>query len=176
MPTLDQSSSNFQADLANSPPPRYRMAPAPLSGPSNAHTYKGTVIVISKTLAPVMLFVALAFGSGCHTVNHYRQQMKVYRHVVAFKFKATATPEQINEIVDEFGKLPAQIDTIIGYEWGPQVSPEPLHEGTTHVFLVTFKDRAGLDVYLPHPAHQAFVAKLKPILEKAVVVDYDARD
>ena len=132
--------------------------------------------MITRILAPLFLLLALGFGSGCHTVKHYRQDMQVYRHVVAFKFKDSATPEQVQEIVDEFGKLPSKIDTIIGYEWGPQVSPEPLHEGTTHVFLVTFKDRAGLDVYLPHPAHKEFVAKLKPIMAKAVVVDYVARD
>ena len=95
-----------------------------------------------------------------------------YRHVVLFQFKESATPEQVAEIEKAFAKLPDQIDTITGYEWGINVSPEGLNDGLTHCFLVTFADKAGLETYLPHPAHKAFVDKLKPILEKAVVVDY----
>ncbi|MFK7911739.1 MAG: Dabb family protein [Akkermansiaceae bacterium] len=38
--------------------------------------------------------------------------------------------------------------------------------------MVTFKDKAGLDVYLPHPAHKAFVTQLKPILDKVLVLDF----
>lgn len=98
-----------------------------------------------------------------------------YRHVVLFKFKDSATPEQVKELERAFGELPGKINTITGYEWGTNVSPEGLSDGLTHCFLVTFKDKAGLEVYLPHPAHSEFVAKLKPLLDKAVVVDYVAQ-
>lgn len=98
-----------------------------------------------------------------------------YRHVVLFKFKESATPEQVKGIEAAFAELPGKINTIIGYEWGTNVSPEGFNDGLTHCFLVTFKDKAGLDVYLPHPAHSEFVAKLKPLLDKAVVVDYVAQ-
>ena len=67
------------------------------------------------------------------------------------------------------------INTIIAYEWGTNVSPEGLNGGLTHCFLVTFKDKAGLDAYLPHPAHQAFVTLLKPSLDKVTVIDYVAK-
>jgi hypothetical protein len=39
---------------------------------------------------------------------------------------------------------------------------------------VSFRDKAGLATYLPHPAHEAFVAKIKPHLEKVYVFDYTA--
>lgn len=96
----------------------------------------------------------------------------VYRHVVAFKFKASATDEQIQGIVDGFADLQNQIDTIIGYEHGVNVSPEGLDQGFTHVFIVTFRDQAGLEVYLPHPAHKAFVDQLLPLLDQPFVVDF----
>jgi hypothetical protein len=54
-------------------------------------------------------------------------------------------------------------------------SPEGLAQGFTHCFLVTFQSTADRDAYLPHAAHQAFVAKIKPVLEKALVVDYWAK-
>ena len=95
-----------------------------------------------------------------------------YRHVVCFKFKADATKEQIADIEKAFGELPKKIDTIKGYEWGTNVSPEGLADGFTHCFLVTFADEDGLKAYIPHEAHQAFVKKLRPILDKVFVIDF----
>jgi len=98
-----------------------------------------------------------------------------YRHVVLFKFKDGATPEQVQGIEKAFGELAKKIDTVKGYEWGTNVSPEGLNDGFTHCFFVTFADKAGLEVYLPHAEHQAFVSKLKPLLDKVCVVDYVAK-
>ena len=98
----------------------------------------------------------------------------VYRHVVVFKFKETTTDAQIKQIVEDFGTLQDDIKEIIAYEHGTNVSPEGLDKGFTHVFIVTFNNKAGLDVYLPHPAHKAFVEKLLPLLEEPFVVDYVA--
>jgi quinol monooxygenase YgiN len=100
-----------------------------------------------------------------------------FRHVVLFQFKATATPDQIKEIETAFAKLPQQIDTIKGFEWGLMDNAETgLNQGFSHGFLVTFKNKADLEKYLPHAAHQTFVEKLKPILEKALVFDYEAKE
>lgn len=89
-----------------------------------------------------------------------------------FKFKDEATAEQIADIVASFGKLKKEIDTIIGYEHGTDVSPEKLAKGFTHCFLVTFRSKEDLEAYLPHPSHQAFTQKLKPLLADVLVVDY----
>jgi hypothetical protein len=97
------------------------------------------------------------------------------RHVVLFKFKADATPEQIQEIVQEFQKLPMQIPQIQAFESGTDISPEQLSKGFTHCFFVTFDSAADRDLYLRAPAHLAFVAKLNPILDDAMVVDYWAK-
>jgi len=97
---------------------------------------------------------------------------KVYRHVVLFKFKEDATKEQIQEIVTAFGELKNQINTVLRYEYGTDVSPEKLAKGFSHCFLVTFRSKQDLEKYLPHAAHQAFTAKLKPILADVLVVDY----
>ena len=97
-----------------------------------------------------------------------------YRHVVLFAFKESSSEADVAKIEKAFAELPGKIDTITGYEWGTNVSPEGLNDGLTHCFLVTFKDKAGLEVYIPHPAHKEFVALLKPHLEKVVVVDYVA--
>ena len=98
-----------------------------------------------------------------------------YRHVVFFKFKDDAAPEKVKAIEEAFVALSRKIDTVTGFEWGTNVSPEGLNDGFTHCFLVTFRDKAGLEVYLPHPEHKAFVDQLKPLLDKVCVLDYVAR-
>jgi Stress responsive A/B Barrel Domain len=97
---------------------------------------------------------------------------KVLRHVVMYKFKDTTTGQQVQQVVDSFAGLPKQIDTIIGFERGTNVSSEGKSEGFTHVFVVTFKDEAGRDAYLKHPAHDAYVQVVKDKREKVVVFDY----
>jgi hypothetical protein len=98
----------------------------------------------------------------------------VVRHVVCFKYKSTATPEDIEKINQAFANLKNEMPFIIGIEMGPNISPEGLSKGFTHCYVVTFKDRQGRDEYLPHPAHKALVEKLGPILEEAFVVDYES--
>jgi len=97
---------------------------------------------------------------------------KVLKHIVMYKFKDDQSPAQVQEVVDAFSKLPQQIDTIIGYEHGTNVSQEMKSEGFTHVFVVTFKDEAGRAVYLKHAAHDAYVAIVKGRREKVIVLDY----
>ncbi|HSI64198.1 MAG TPA: Dabb family protein [Candidatus Saccharimonadia bacterium] len=97
-----------------------------------------------------------------------------YRHVVLFKFKDGTTPAQVKSVEDAFRGLPGKIDTIVDFEFGTNVSPEGKDGGFTHCFFVTFKDKAGLEVYLPHAAHKEFGAALRPYLDKVLVIDYVA--
>lgn len=97
------------------------------------------------------------------------------RHVVMFKFKEGTTDEQITSIEKAFAELPSKIKTIKDYEWGTNVSQENKNQGFTHCFIVTFDDQKGLDTYGPHPAHQAFVKMLGPVLDKVLVLDFIAK-
>ncbi|WP_018969967.1 Dabb family protein [Rubritalea marina] len=98
-----------------------------------------------------------------------------YRHIVLFQFKASAGAEQIADIEQAFMALKSKIEVIESMEWGQNVSPEGLNDGLSHAFSLTFASKEGLEQYLPHPAHQAFGEQLRPILEKAVVLDYVAQ-
>ena len=97
---------------------------------------------------------------------------KVLRHVVLFKFKDTATPGQIKQIEDAFRALPSKINSIKGFEWGTNVSPENLAQGYTHCFFLTFASDKDRDAYLVHPAHKNFGNLLGPYLDKVTVVDF----
>ena len=99
-------------------------------------------------------------------------QTKLLRHVVLFKFKDTATAEDIRKVEDAFRGLPGQITLIKDFEWGINNSPENLNQGLTHCFFVTFSSEKDRNDYLVHPMHKAFVEVLKPYFDKATVVDY----
>lgn len=98
------------------------------------------------------------------------------RHVVLFKLKEGTTPSTVHRIEAAFTALRDQIPQIRALECGADVSSEGRQGGHTHAFLVTFDTLADRDLYLPHPARQAFLLEvLKPHLEKVTVVDYVAR-
>ena len=94
------------------------------------------------------------------------------RHVVHFKFKKEATPEQVKKITDEFAALKTKIAVVEALEWGTNVSPEGFDKGFTHCWIVSFKSTKDRDTYMEHPAHKAFVEILLPILDEAIVVDF----
>jgi hypothetical protein len=98
-----------------------------------------------------------------------------YRHVVLFKFKDDAPAAQVQKIEKAFLELKGKIPLIQSLEWGTNVSPEGLSNGFTHCFFLTFKSKADLEKYLPHPEHKKFGAMLKGLLDKVLVVDYVAK-
>lgn len=96
-------------------------------------------------------------------------------HVVSFKFKSSAAPEQIDSAVEAFRALKKKISEIRTLEWGTNVSPEKHAKGFTHGFLLSFKTEKDRDAYLVHPDHKAFGKMLGPILDDVFVIDYWAR-
>jgi len=122
----------------------------------------------------IFVFILLAFLASVSVAA--QPVKKELRHVVLFGWKAGADSNAINGVVAAFKALPVQITTIKSFEWGINNSPENLNQGLTHCFVLTFAAEKDRDDYLVHPAHKAFVEILKPYLDKALVVDYWARD
>jgi hypothetical protein len=131
----------------------------------------------------LIFFLLIIMASSCkNTVNkpsikdggqvEIPEKQKLLRHIVLFKFKESATLEEIAIVVKAFKDLPLKIETIRGFEWGLNNSPENINKGFTHCFLLTFHSEADRATYLPHPDHKAFGGILGPILEDVLVVDY----
>ena len=89
-----------------------------------------------------------------------------------FQFKKGTPESTIRQIETAFASIPGKIEAIRGFEWGTDVSVEGKADGFTHCFVVTFASEADRDTYLPHPAHQEFVALAKLNVEKSLVLDY----
>lgn len=94
------------------------------------------------------------------------------RHVVLFKFKDSATAQDISNVESAFAALPTKIPQIRSFEWGINNSPEGLDKGFTHCFLLTFDSEEDRAIYLPHPDHKAFGAEIGQFIEDVLVVDY----
>ena len=126
-------------------------------------------------LLPLILIVGVAV-SVCAIAAAQSARGAKLRHVVAFKFKADTTKEQIKAVEDAFRALKASIKEVQALEWGTNVSPEKHDKGFTHGFILTFKSDKERDVYLVHPEHKKFGQLLHPVLADAFVIDFWAKE
>lgn len=128
--------------------------------------------ILSLVLGGVFWANARAQDESTEGEEVAKSEAEIVRHVVLFQFKEAATEEEIAKIEAGFAGLKDKIEGIIDFEWGTNSSPEGLNDDFTHCFVVTFSDAKARDAYLPHEDHQEFVKQLRPLLEKALVVDY----
>ena len=92
------------------------------------------------------------------------------RHVVLFGFVDEA--RDAAEVVRRFAALQKSVPGVEAFEWGKNCSPEGLHHGHSHAFILTFGSAEARDAYLIHPEHAAFGTWVKPLLSSVTVVDY----
>ena len=97
------------------------------------------------------------------------------QHVVCFKFKPTASPEEIKKVETVFAGLKDKIPQIVALESGANVSKEKRDKGFTHCFIITFKSEADRDIYIDHPAHKALVKLVGPAVDDVFVIDFFAK-
>ena len=117
------------------------------------------------TLSPVLILLAMNANAA-----------EKLQHVVSFKFKSSASSEDIKKVEDAFRALKEKIPQMVNLEWGTNVSKEKHDKGFTHCFIVTFKNENDRDTYIAHPNHKAFGKILGPVLEDVFVIDFWAKD
>ena len=97
------------------------------------------------------------------------------QHVVSFKFKTTATPQDLQKVEAAFQALKRKIPQIVTLEWGTNVSKEKKDKGFTHCFILSFKSEEDLAAYIGHPEHKAFGKIVGPVLDDVFVIDFWAK-
>jgi hypothetical protein len=82
---------------------------------------------------------------------------------------------------EQFGPLSAALEALRlklpGFQscrGGPYASPEGLHQGYTHGFVMTFADAAVRDLYLTHPEHERLKADFLPFVANVVAFDFES--
>ncbi len=131
-------------------------------------------IRIAYLLLPILAIALVGYAS----TKAASEKDSPVRHVVVFKYKEDATPEQVQKVTDAFRNLKDQIPGILSFEHGKNTSPEKLDQGFTNVYLLTFENAKARDEYLPHPKHKEFGKILgeSGILEGVFVVDYQPQE
>jgi hypothetical protein len=93
-------------------------------------------------------------------------------HIVLLKLSPETTIEQKEELIRRTLLLKNVIPGIVDIQQGMNFSMRS--QGYEIGLTVRFIDRASLDNYGPHPAHQEIVAYLKEIgLADSIIVDFD---
>jgi hypothetical protein len=84
-------------------------------------------------------------------------------HVFAFQWKPDATEEQKGRARRDIAAFQGQIPGLLETHVGPNISPRG--KGYTFGGIMRFKDKAALDAYVQHPAHQALLVWLVPLID-----------
>ena len=92
-------------------------------------------------------------------------------HLVLFKLKPEATEEQKQAALEALkglnGAVPGIVDLTVGINFSDR------GQGFEIGLFVRFTDRAALEAYGPHPAHQAVVRDfINPIKADVIVMDF----
>ncbi|MDD5052656.1 MAG: Dabb family protein [Sulfuricurvum sp.] len=91
-------------------------------------------------------------------------------HIVMFQFKEENKEVNLIRVKEMLESLPAKIDTLKNMEVGIDISRS--ERSFDLVLTSIFDDQAGLDIYVPHPAHQEVVSVIKEVTVLSKVVDY----
>ena len=119
-----------------------------------------------KTIASLIV-AFLAFG----LVSNASAAGKLH-HVVCFKFKSSASKDDIKKVEDAFLALKDKVPGIEAFKWGTNVSKEQKNKGFTHCYLITFKSEKDRDAYLENPEHKAFASLVGPVVDDVFVIDF----
>lgn len=119
-----------------------------------------------------LVFVMLVLAGISISFTSIKKKNQVLRHVVSFQFKDEISPERRARAVRDFLELKNRIPEIIKFEGGEDMSVEGFNKGFTHCYVLTFENKEGRDVYLPHPAHIEVAKKNKPLMKDLFVIDY----
>jgi hypothetical protein len=92
-------------------------------------------------------------------------------HVFVFQWKPGTSEPQKDRAAKEIAAFQGLIPGLVQTHVGPNISQRG--KGYTFGGIMQFKDKASLDAYVQHPAHQALLAWLVPLIE-AIELDLRA--
>jgi len=92
-------------------------------------------------------------------------------HVFAFQWKPGTSEAQKDRAAKEIAAFQGVVPGLLQTHVGPNISPR----GKSYTFggIMQFKNKASLDAYVQHPAHQALLAWLVPLID-AIELDLRA--
>jgi hypothetical protein len=96
----------------------------------------------------------------------------MFRHVVLFTWREDATQEQKQAVHRELAKMPAAIEQIKAYRFGPDAGINPANRD--YAVVADFDDKQAYQTYRDHPAHRALVERfVNPIVSERASVQFE---
>ncbi len=93
-------------------------------------------------------------------------------HTFIFRWKPGITDAEIAEAAASIRALQGEIPGLLAVHIGTNISPRS--QGYAFGGAMHFPDRTALEAYNSHPAHQALLPRLMPLIDNAIEVDFDA--
>jgi len=109
--------------------------------------------------ASVAGFTSLDLREAAAEQSHNRNVF----HVFAFQWKPDTSDAQKHRAAKEIAAFQGQIPGLLQTHLGPNISPRG--KGYTFGGIMLFKDKASMDAYVQHPAHQALLQWLVPLID-----------
>jgi hypothetical protein len=105
----------------------------------------------------------------------------VLAHVVLLRPRPGLTAADAEALVGAIERAAREIPAVRRFEVGRQIASPPAYLAGAppdfpYVAMVWLDDRAALDVYLAHPAHQALGAAFNAALAAALIFDFETDD
>lgn len=117
--------------------------------------------------------LALALAFGLMTAAAVADAPKTVIHFITVAFKADATPQQIQAVLDAAQKLPDQYKGITRV-WTKSLKVQNIAEAKvkkTHVIAMEFVDEAALKAYADSDAQKKWYELYLPIREQSTTFD-----
>jgi hypothetical protein len=131
---------------------------------------KQTTVHLNTTMKifAMGLFTAVLVGFGINTVSAQTQTTpQTVLHVVTVKWKADATPKQIQAALDGVKALPASYKGITRV-WIRSIK---VQGDKANAFVMEFADEAALKAYADSPAQKEWYKVYIPIREESTTFD-----
>ncbi len=127
------------------------------------------IMKIKSLLTALLLFVI----TTVHGLDAPKPDKMELVRLATFKFKESATPEQIKAVEEGFAALKGNIPQIISQKWGTMTKPDDRQaKGFSHGLLLTFATEKDRDAYMTHPAHRELIKRVAPIMADITVFEF----
>ena len=93
------------------------------------------------------------------------------RHTVMFRFKESASSEEISAFSNGLSAMVPKIAVIVNYEHGPDLG---VNEGNfDYVVTADFADINGYTTYRDHPEHKDVIARTSHVIADRAAVQFE---
>lgn len=122
----------------------------------------------------LIIVVLIVLLSGCDSTKTKTTDKKQVHHIVLFWLKDSGNPAQRQEIIEKSFLL-CKIPEVINVSTGEVIPSERkiVDDSFDVGITVSFANKDDMNTYTKHKIHNDFVEEITPLLEKAVVYDYN---